>query len=98
MLVMFDLPVTKKADRKRATKFRKSLLDLGFHMAQYSIYYRLLDGKEAAESMEKKVATICPPDGSVHILLITDKQYGNLRVYEGAKRKTPEKPTQLTIF
>ena len=95
---MFDLPVAQKADRKRATKFRKSLLDLGFHMAQYSVYYRLLDGKEATESMERKIAAICPPDGSVHILVITDKQYGNLRVYEGAKRKTLEKPTQLTIF
>lgn len=95
---MFDLPVAQKADRKKATRFRKSLLDLGFHMAQYSVYYRLLDGKEAAESMERKIATICPPNGSVHILVITDKQYGNLRVYDGAKRRTPEKPTQLTIF
>ena len=95
---MFDLPVAQKADRKKATKFRKNLLDLGFHMAQYSVYYRLLDGKEAAGSMEKKIATICPSEGSVHILVITDKQYGNLRIYEGAKQKTPEKPTQLTIF
>lgn len=98
MLVMFDLPVVEKSDRKQATKFRKYLLDYGFHMAQYSVYYRLLDSKEAAETIEKKIARICPANGSVHILTITDKQYENLRVYENRKQKKLKKSEQLTIF
>ena len=98
MLVMFDLPVVKKEDRKRATDFRHFLLDLGFNMAQYSVYYRLRDGKESAEAMERQIAKKVPPKGSVHILTITDKQYENLRIYEGKERKTPEKPSQLSLF
>ena len=95
---MFDLPVVKKKDRKYATKFRKTLLDNGFHMAQYSVYYRLLDGKEAITAMEKKIVNESPPNGSIHILTITDKQYENLRIYENRKGKKPKKIQQLILF
>ena len=95
---MFDLPVTKKEERKHAADFRNFLLDLGFNMAQYSVYYRLREGKEAAEAMERQIAKKVPPRGSVHILTITDKQYENLRIYEGKERKTPKKPEQLSLF
>lgn len=37
-VVMFDLPVGTKDERRRATKFRNNLLDLGFQMAQFSVY------------------------------------------------------------
>ena len=30
MIVMFDLPVVEKAERKAATEFRNALLDLGW--------------------------------------------------------------------
>ncbi len=35
--VLFDLPVGTKAERKRATRFRNDLLDLGFEMVQFSV-------------------------------------------------------------
>lgn len=74
MMVMFDLSVTNKRDQKRATAFRNSLLDEGSRMAQFSVYFRLLDGKEAAESMERRIERKIPERGSVYILTITDKQ------------------------
>lgn len=40
MIVMFDLPVVEKAERRAATEFRNSLLDLGFEMSQFSVYMR----------------------------------------------------------
>ncbi len=95
---MFDLPTLKKKERKYATKFRKSLLDQGFHMAQYSVYYRLLDGKEAIDSMERKIMQDPPPKGSIHILTITDKQYENIRLIENRERKSPAKKEQLILF
>lgn len=95
---MFDLPVAEKEDRKRATDFRNYLLDEGFQMAQYSVYYRLLDGKESADAMERRIDKQVPPKGSVYILNITDKQYENLRIYEGVERQTPKKPDQLALF
>ena len=95
---MFDLPVLKKKQRKYAAKFRKTLLDNGFHMAQYSVYYRLLDGKDSIEAMEKKIITNLPDQGSIHILAITDKQYENIRVIENHERKTFTKTEQLVLF
>lgn len=35
MVVMFDLPVMEKAERKAATQFRNGLLDLGFEMGGF---------------------------------------------------------------
>ena len=98
LLVMFDLPVVEKEDRVAATRFRTFLLDEGFHMAQYSVYYRLLSGKDAASTMEKKIEQKIPQRGSVHILSVTDKQYENMRTFEGKRRENTKKPEQLILF
>lgn len=95
---MFDLPVGEKSERKAATGFRNFLLDQGFHMAQFSVYYRLLDGRDAATAMEKKISSSVPQDGSVHILTVTDKQYENITTFQGRSRGAPKKPNQLTLF
>ena len=95
---MFDLPVRKKKQRKYAAKFRKTLLDNGFHMAQYSVYYRLLDGKDSIEAMKKRIVTMLPNQGSIHILAITDKQYENIHVIENHERKAFPKTEQLVLF
>lgn len=98
MMVSFDLPVGEKSERKAATDFRNYLLDEGFRMAQYSIYYRLLDGKDAAAAMESRIQKRLPQNGSVHVLTITDKQYESIRVFEGRRAGNPEKPGQLVLF
>ena len=38
---MFDLPTNTSEDRKNYTRFRKSLIKLGFDMLQYSVYARI---------------------------------------------------------
>ncbi len=95
---MFDLPVVEKKERKAATTFRNFLLDQGFHMAQFSVYYRLLTGRDAAQTMERKIAGSVPEDGSVHVLTITDKQYENITTFQGRRAGSPEKPDQLVLF
>ncbi len=95
---MFDLPVVEKSDRRAAMEFRNFLLDQGFHMAQYSNYYRLMGGRDAVQAMERKIDESVPVHGSVHVLTITDKQYENIRTYQGKRKDSPEKPQQLTLF
>ena len=41
ILVMFDLPVKTKAERRSATQFRNFLVGDGYHMVQYSVYARV---------------------------------------------------------
>ena len=40
LFCLFDLPTNTKAQRKRASDFRKFLLEDGFDMMQYSVYKR----------------------------------------------------------
>ena len=94
MIVLFDLPVVTKPERKAATDFRNHLLDEGFHMSQYSVYYRLLSGKEALESYVNKIKKALPAKGKVDIISITDKQYEKIHSFSGreirARRKTQQ--------
>lgn len=97
--VIFDLPVVEKKKRKIATKFRKHLLDMGFEMVQYSVYQRFCASKEKAEVYIRRVEVEVPLRGKVHILLFTDKQYENIRIFESSKiAKKKKNPDQYELF
>ena len=99
MIVLFDLPVVTPEERKTASRFRKALLDQGFHMSQYSVYYRLLPGKEALDGYVKDIQAQLPPKGKVDVLTITDKQYEGIISFSGkTKEKNKQNPTQLLLF
>ena len=98
-MVLFDLPVTTKKERKAATGFRNHLLDLGFEMAQFSVYLRFCAGKEQFESMTRKVHMKLPAGGKVDILYFTDKQYENIVSYTGRTKQDSRKtPSQFELF
>lgn len=86
MLVLFDLPVHEAKERKEATKFRNFLLDSGFQMVQFSVYTRLLSGKDAAQKHAKQIENNLPENGKVEILCITDKQYENIISYDSCNK------------
>ncbi len=99
LFVLFDLPVGTKKERKAATKFRHSLLDMGFEMSQFSVYLKFFAGKEQADAVARQVEAVMPPSGKVHLVAITDKQYENIRTYRGRKREPASKmPDQLALF
>jgi CRISPR-associated protein Cas2 len=99
LFVFFDLPVETKKERKAATRFRKDLMKDGFTMMQFSVYTRHCPSKENAEVHIKRVKSFIPEKGQVSILRITDKQYGEIINYWGAK-ESPLAPTpqQLELF
>lgn len=66
MLVMFDLPVVEKAERKAATDFRKSLLDHGFEMTQFSVYLRYCTSQAQLDTYSKRVEEALPEGGKVN--------------------------------
>lgn len=98
MLVLFDLPVVEKDERKAATDFRNFLLDHGFAMVQYSIYTKLFSGKDACEKYYKLIADNLPAEGSVDILTITDRQYSNIISYKGREKSKKIQSGQLLLF
>lgn len=97
--VMFDLLVGTKKERKRATAFRNFLLDLGFEMSQFSVYFRYTASREKAESITRKIEQGMPEAGKVHILYFTDKQYETAISFHGLRRQPKWKnPDQFQLF
>lgn len=99
LFVFFDLPVTTKTERRAATRFRKNLLKDGFTMMQYSVYTRHCASRESAKVHVKRVKSFVPSKGHVSILAVTDKQYGKIVNFWGAKTQPMDKPPpQLELF
>lgn len=99
MVVMFDLPVVTKCDRRAATGFRNALLDMGFEMSQYSVYMRFCTSGTQVETYCKRVETALPAGGKVTILQFTDKQYERIINFHGKARQPAAKaPDQFHLF
>ena len=100
MLVFFDLPVTTKAEPRCASQFRKFLLDDGYYMVQFSVYARLCSNMESAVGHEKKLRAVAPKNGSIRVMIVTEKQYADMHVLCGEKKIDEEEVEcyQLSFF
>jgi len=99
MVVMFDLPVVEKAERRAATGFRNALLDMGFEMSQFSVYMRFCTSPVQVETYSKRVEGVLPEGGKVNILQFTDKQYERIVSFHGkAKQPANKTPDQFDLF
>ena len=83
MMVFFDLPVVTKAERRAYTVFRRFLLNDGYDMIQYSVYGRILNGSDAEEKHMKRLLANLPPEGSVRVLTVTEKQFASMKILVG---------------
>lgn len=98
-LVMYDLPTETKKERKAAARFRKELQKDGFSMFQFSMYVRHSSSSENATVHSKRVKKKLPEHGKIGILQITDKQFGDMELFYGAKPVVlPNVPQQLELF
>lgn len=99
VVVMFDLPVVLKSERKAATDFRNTLLGMGFEMSQFSVYMRMCTSPAQIETYCKRVEAALPAGGKVNILQFTDKQYERIISYHGqAKQPANKTPDQFDLF
>ncbi|MCZ2135649.1 MAG: CRISPR-associated endonuclease Cas2 [Burkholderiales bacterium] len=83
MLVFFDLPVTTRADRRAYSQFRKFLINDGYDMLQFSVYGRIVANRDAEEKHYSRVVANLPPEGSVRVLTVTEKQYASMKILVG---------------
>ncbi|MBS1746748.1 MAG: CRISPR-associated endonuclease Cas2 [Bacteroidetes bacterium] len=99
VMVMFDLPTETKADRKRYARFRKQILDDGFSMFQFSMYIRHCNSRENAVVHIQRVKNILPAKGNIGIMCITDKQFGQIEIFNGKNEANLPPPVQqLELF
>jgi CRISPR-associated protein Cas2 len=99
MMVLFDLPVDTDESRKAASDFRDSLKDLGFVMAQYSVYMRHTTGQTECDTLTSRVREHLPEGGRVYVHCLTDRQYERIVRFEKRKRLEASKnPEQYQLF
>lgn len=83
MMVFFDLPTVTKSEKRAYTQFRRFLLNDGYDMIQFSIYGRILNGNDAEEKHMKRLLVNLPPEGSIRVLTVTEKQYAGMKLLVG---------------
>lgn len=99
IMVMFDLPVKTKRQRKAANKYRRFLQGHGFSMIQLSVYMRWCVSPKSTDAVISAVRAQIPPEGLVRILRLTDEQWSRTVAFFGKKEVEPgRKPPQLVLF
>lgn len=87
IIVFFDLPTTTKQQRHDYTQFRRSLIESGYIMLQYSVYSRTVRNHDDAASYLQRLEANVPPLGSVRAMLVTEKQYASMHLLAGERLK-----------
>ena len=99
MMVLFDLPVITKRERRDAANFRKFLLGQGFEMCQLSVYLRFCAGKNQAQVYTRSIQSALPPSGNIQVVYFTDRQYESIVSFSGHQRQPANKnPEQFVLF
>jgi CRISPR-associated protein Cas2 len=99
LLVMFDLPVRTKEQRRSANQYRMMLYDRGFAQVQFSVYSKYLLNASGVRSLLPWLRGMVPPEGEVRVLRLTDEQWAGTYRYYGAVEVGAElAPTQLELI
>ncbi len=88
MICMFDLPVETSEEQRIYRTFRKNLIKEGFIMMQYSVYIRTCPNRDYCRRLEKRMQKFMPEKGNVRTLIITEKQYDDMKIFVGSKNET----------
>ena len=99
LMVMFDLPTVTKEEKRGYARFRKYLLGEGFIQLQFSVYAKYCASRENTQKYFRHIRPIVPDAGHVRLLMITDKQFGEMVSLYGKRPEDVErKPEQLLLF
>ena len=78
VIVFFDLPNVTRSENNEYTKFRKFLIRNGFVMLQESVYSIIALNPTIANLVINRLEANKPKSGLVQILIVTEKQFGNI--------------------
>ncbi len=99
ILVMFDLPVETVSQRREYRKFRKYLIKQGFLMLQESNYCKMVPNSSAGDGVVAGLRANKPPEGSVQVLKVTEKQFAKMEYLVGqAKNNVINDDRRLVIL
>nr|WP_317698501.1 CRISPR-associated endonuclease Cas2 [Xylocopilactobacillus apis] len=85
LLIFFDVPTLTADDRRNYRKLHQSLVKEGFLMIQESVYSRVLINKQSAAFLEERIQRVAPVNGIVQSMIVTEKQYSEIKFLAGKK-------------
>ena len=85
IIVFFDLPTVTSSDRREYRRFRKNLIKKGFCMMQESVYSKIALNGTVLKSYVESVKKVSPPNGTVQILTVTERQFSKMEYVCGEK-------------
>ena len=100
LLVFFDLPMVTKAEKRAYVQFRRFLLNDGYDMIQWSVYGRILNGRDAETKHLARLVESLPPEGSIRCMTVTEKQYAGMRLLVGLPlfQEKKVRTSQMLLF
>lgn len=100
LIVLFDIPVVTKAERREYTVFRRFLINDGYDMLQFSVYGRILNGTDAEAKHMQRLVQNLPPKGAVRVLSVTEKQFASMKILVGKPNFQEKKVSnqQMLLF
>lgn len=87
LLCMFDIPMETTREKKDYRIFRKTLLENGFTMMQYSIYYRTLPNRSALKKFEDILKKKVPKNGNIRLIYVTENQFQDMLLLSGNRSR-----------
>lgn len=100
VLVIFDMPVEKKEERREYSRFRKFLINEGYMMLQFSVYVKFCTNFSMVKKYILHLELAKPKYGNVRAFTITENQFINMKIICGEKndREVVETEDFLTII
>ena len=84
IVVLADLPVDTRHDRKLAREFKELLHREGFVRLQDGVFTRLADGRTNALLHEKRLKEARPETGTIRLLFLTEVQFQSATLIAGS--------------
>ena len=83
IFIMYDLPVKKTEERKRAGRFRRDIKRMGYQCIQESVYVKLINNVKSVKNEIKNIEDKAPKIGNVRAFSMTVSDFRNIKTISG---------------
>lgn len=99
LIVLADMPLSTRHERKVARVFKEDLFKNGFSELQNGVFTRVADGRTSAAIHENRLRNHAPELGVVRLFTVTERQFARSELLAGSEPpQETEIGSQLDIF
>jgi CRISPR-associated protein Cas2 len=98
ILLLCDLPLEKRNQRKEARLFKEMLFSEGFFELQPGVYTRMVESRSSRDIHLRRIKEKLPPYGRVRLITLTENQFQNAPLLCGEETMQGIIGSELDIF